>query len=749
MLVLHFSTNDEKLNALKCFICLDTLKMDVHRKRPIIISSSSKNFYDDRLYDIRLKEGFKLFITGPSRSGKTYFIDKLLNNLSDFTIFPPKTIVYVYKVWQPKYGDMKVDYFIEDSEDLEKQLFENIKSPSSLVVFDDLINSKSLPFIAKLFTVDARHKNMSMVFVSQKMFVNNDNFRQISQNSDYYAVFKNPRNASEIRTLAQQMTPGSMDLVSYFTKATHNPYSYLFINFTQECEPNVKFLSDLFNKPHEVKVFNEHGAKILYDDNQTSPNTNFKSMVLSNETKDYCNCSSRSEAKSHSVVPKNYNNTFVDENHQPTYRREDFTPYNPPVNLPNYIIQNPLNTHNQSSHLPSQHDQSSQVNLPNQLIQHDQGSQVDQPIQHDQGSQVNQPIQHDQSTQVNVHNQPIRKPLTYHKLDQVDIPPMQNNVIRKPLSFHLAESTNIPPQNLSITNQEPLKKAIKGPLSYHLVETTNIPPQNNFPIEKTNPRIQATQQRVTLRQPVLQLGHDMNKSYLQASQKYPIQSSLASTTFPVEIPNQERVLNDTDVIMQPQIDTTSKPALTYISQPQIAHRTKPALTTTSTQSINIQPQIEQMDLSSTQPHMEQKVMSSTQPQVEQMDLSTAQSEVEQMDTSKHSAKRKHELTETSKSKQAKKANHVTKSSKEVGKTRLSPIREEDRFVDLGESMDEGITSDIIYQPLPAIDTENRPAISHESKAAISYNKKPALQYESTTHPIVSYQNKPMKPIEDI
>ena len=173
---------------------------------------------------------------------------------------------------------------------------------------------------------------------------------------------------------------------------------------------------------------------------------------------------------------------------------------------------------------------------------------------------------------------------------------MQNNVIRKPLSFHLAESTNIPPQNLSITNQEPLKKAIKGPLSYHLVETTNIPPQNNFPIEKTNPRIQATQQRVTLRQPVLQLGHDMNKSYLQASQKYPIQSSLASTTFPVEIPNQERVLNDTDVIMQPQIDTTSKPALTYNPQPQIAHRIKPALTTTSTQSINIQPQIEQMDL---------------------------------------------------------------------------------------------------------------------------------------------------------
>ena len=126
--------------------------MDMSRKHPIIISSKIDDI-DNKKFDIRLKEGFKLFIAGPSRSGKTFFIDTFINNLADFTINPPKTIVYVYKVWQPKYGEMKVDYLIEDCEDLDKKLFENIKTPSSLVVFDDLINSKSLPTIAKLFTV--------------------------------------------------------------------------------------------------------------------------------------------------------------------------------------------------------------------------------------------------------------------------------------------------------------------------------------------------------------------------------------------------------------------------------------------------------------------------------------------------------------------------------------------------------------------------------------------------------------------
>ena len=77
--------------------------------------------------------------------------------------------------------------------------------------------------------------------------MNNEHFRQISQNSDYFAIFKNPRNSSEIRTLAQQLTPGSLDLIDIYMEATKDPFSYLFINLTQECQPEVKYLSNLFD----------------------------------------------------------------------------------------------------------------------------------------------------------------------------------------------------------------------------------------------------------------------------------------------------------------------------------------------------------------------------------------------------------------------------------------------------------------------------------------------------------------------
>merc|ERR1711867_147253 len=139
-----------------------------------------------------------------------------------------------------------------------ENIVEDIKSfargQAILVVFDDLIGSNSLPEIANMFTVDARHLNISMVFLTQRLFVNDEYFRQISQNCDYFCLFKNPRNSSEIRALVQQMTPGNIALGDIFMDATKMPFSYLFINLTQECDESVKYLSNLFDGALNVYV---------------------------------------------------------------------------------------------------------------------------------------------------------------------------------------------------------------------------------------------------------------------------------------------------------------------------------------------------------------------------------------------------------------------------------------------------------------------------------------------------------------
>ena len=70
------------------------------------------------LFDLRLKENFKLFVTGPSRCGKTVFVSKLLENIHNFAKLPPTKVLYIYKVWQPKYDEiMSLGInFMEDNE---------------------------------------------------------------------------------------------------------------------------------------------------------------------------------------------------------------------------------------------------------------------------------------------------------------------------------------------------------------------------------------------------------------------------------------------------------------------------------------------------------------------------------------------------------------------------------------------------------------------------------------------------------
>ena len=59
-------------------------------------------------------------------------------------------------------------------------------------------------------------------------------------------VFKNPRNSREIRTLASQITPKTLELLDIYQKATRDPYSYLLINLTQDGLPQLKYMSNVF-----------------------------------------------------------------------------------------------------------------------------------------------------------------------------------------------------------------------------------------------------------------------------------------------------------------------------------------------------------------------------------------------------------------------------------------------------------------------------------------------------------------------
>ena len=76
------------------------------------------------IFDIRLKENFTLFISGPSRCGKTVFVSKLLENIHTFAKLPPSNVIYVYEIWQLKYDEIQTMgvNFMKDNDNIVEEI---------------------------------------------------------------------------------------------------------------------------------------------------------------------------------------------------------------------------------------------------------------------------------------------------------------------------------------------------------------------------------------------------------------------------------------------------------------------------------------------------------------------------------------------------------------------------------------------------------------------------------------------------
>jgi len=190
---------------------------------------------------------FTCMIAGPTKSGKTHLLMKILRDKKKL-IFPNvEKIVYCYSQWQEDFDEFKSDIeFYQGIFDTE--LFSS--STKNLIIFDDLMeecgNDKT---ILNLFTRGSHHKNISVILLTQNLFNKGKYCRTISLNSHYLIIFNNPRDKSQINHLARQMYPtNSKFLIDAYDKATKNGHGYLFIDNNQFTDPQLRIQSNITEK---------------------------------------------------------------------------------------------------------------------------------------------------------------------------------------------------------------------------------------------------------------------------------------------------------------------------------------------------------------------------------------------------------------------------------------------------------------------------------------------------------------------
>jgi len=171
---------------------------------------------------------------------------------------PPAHVVLYYDMWQPIYDKMKaenlVSKFIKGFPDVKsvESLEEYSSIGGTLIIIDDqaLAVNKEL---AKIFTVTARHSSASIIYLTQNLFTKQPYFRDISLQATYLVLFKNPRDKSAIKYLANQLMPvGPQFVGEVYEDALREPYSYLLIDLHQQTNDAIRFRTNIF--PHEKPV---------------------------------------------------------------------------------------------------------------------------------------------------------------------------------------------------------------------------------------------------------------------------------------------------------------------------------------------------------------------------------------------------------------------------------------------------------------------------------------------------------------
>ncbi|GFU48220.1 uncharacterized protein TNCV_4626431 [Trichonephila clavipes] len=158
-------------------------------------------------------------ITGPSQSGKTELVRKMISE--QVYDNPIKKVVWCYTVWQPWFLNEKNFKFVSGLPSEED---------CDLIVLDDMMNNVTSE-ISQMFTVGSHHKKYSIILITQNLFPRVKSMRDISLNSHYIVLFRNNRDLSQASCFGRQAFPGrGKYFMDAYKKATENPFTYLLVD---------------------------------------------------------------------------------------------------------------------------------------------------------------------------------------------------------------------------------------------------------------------------------------------------------------------------------------------------------------------------------------------------------------------------------------------------------------------------------------------------------------------------------------
>lgn len=205
---------------------------------PISLSFDALKLTNIRMSIVKICTPTTIGVYGPTQSGKTNFVLRLLKEANQLFTKHVEEIYYCYAAYQTVYESLNeakkngVDnvVFYEGLPGIDQCKEWAYMKSHIVIVFDDLMTDLTKHAdIVKFATVDCHHSNITMIVMLHNIFP--PGLRTMSLNLHYVVLFKNKRDTLQVDTLGRRIMK---ERVKYFSAvyrhAVAKPYGYLLID---------------------------------------------------------------------------------------------------------------------------------------------------------------------------------------------------------------------------------------------------------------------------------------------------------------------------------------------------------------------------------------------------------------------------------------------------------------------------------------------------------------------------------------
>lgn len=208
-------------------------------------------------FEPRLKGPFTMIIAGPTGCGKSQLVFKLIEGVHNLITPIVHDITYCYGQWQASFEKFKKTVQFHQGLLPRAELLEKRKdlTKHSLLIIDDLIDPEDAALVKDLFIKGSHHRNTSVIFITQNLFLPHKEYRTLSVNAHYIVIFKNPRDMSQIQAMARQAFPHNATfLTRVYNNETTREHSYILLDFKQATPDKLRVRGSI-TEPWSTPVF--------------------------------------------------------------------------------------------------------------------------------------------------------------------------------------------------------------------------------------------------------------------------------------------------------------------------------------------------------------------------------------------------------------------------------------------------------------------------------------------------------------